>query len=202
MAKDEDILFTTRQHWLMLFERILFDFFILSTITAGCIFFFPAVGYWVIIPGLIVFLPLVDMLRHILDWTNRLFIITNRRVIHISGTFNQTMCDSSLEMVNDVKLSQSLLGRFFDYGDIEILTANEIGNNKFQAIGNPVSFKKKMMDVRNHMPDKSTSGLIFRNVVKETTIPDLIEELDALRIKGIITGEEFQEKKKELLSRL
>ncbi len=45
-------------------------------------------------------------------------------------------------------------------------------------------------------------GMQFKNVIKEQTIPDLIAELDELRIKGIVTQEEFQAKKKELLSRM
>jgi hypothetical protein len=40
--------------------------------------------------------------------------------------------------VNDVKLSQSFWGRLFDYGDIEILTASEVGANVFRSIGDPI----------------------------------------------------------------
>ena len=37
--------------------------------------------------------------------------------------------------VNDVKMEQSFLGRLLGYGDIEILTASELGVNLFRRIG-------------------------------------------------------------------
>ena len=67
------------------------------------------------------------MLRDILIWWNRQYIITSLRVIQISGVINKNLTDSSLEKVNDVKLSQSIVGRLFDYGNVEILTASEVG---------------------------------------------------------------------------
>ncbi len=72
----------------------------------------------------------------------------------------------------------------------------------FHFIGDPLAFKKTMMDAKNRLSDDGDDGLSFKNVVKEQTIPDLIAELDELRIKGIITQEEFQAKKKDLLSRM
>jgi hypothetical protein len=102
-----------------------------------------------------------------------------------------------LEKVNDVKLSQSLWGRLLGFGDIEILTASELGANVFQTIGDPITFKKTMMDAKNLLDGSSDDTLHFTNVVKAPTIPDLIVELDELRIRGIITQEEFQAKKKD-----
>jgi hypothetical protein len=59
-----------------------------------------------------------------------------------------------------------------------------------------------MMDAKNRLEGGSSDELHFTNVVKEPTIPDLIIELDELRIRGIITQEEFQAKKLELLARM
>jgi uncharacterized membrane protein YdbT with pleckstrin-like domain len=158
---------------------------------------FAFIGY------ILTVIPLIDLLRHLFDWINRQYLITNRRVIQISGIINKNVVDSSLEKVNDVKLTQSFWGRIFGYGDVEILTASELGTNLFQYLGEPVKFKKAMMDAKNRLSgDSEDGGMRFTNVTKERTIPDLISELDELRIKGIITQEEFLAKKKELLSRL
>ncbi len=53
--------------------------------------------------------------------------------MQISGIFNKSVIDSSLEKVNDIKMDQSALGRMFGYGDIEILTASELGVNLFKT---------------------------------------------------------------------
>jgi hypothetical protein len=108
--------------------------------------------------------------------------------------------DSSLEKVNDVKMDQSFFGRIFNYGDIEILTASELGVNRFNMIGNPVRFKTAMLNAKV----KLESGALDRTPVqpKQPDIAAMIAQLAALREKGIITEEEFQKKKADLLSRL
>ena len=54
--------------------------------------------------------------------------------------------DSSLEKVNDVVMDQNFWGRIWGYGDIEIMTASEIGVNKLHMLANPVRFKTTMLD--------------------------------------------------------
>jgi uncharacterized membrane protein YdbT with pleckstrin-like domain len=202
LAEDERILLSTRQHGFVLFEKIFFDLVILLVLIIGATISLSFVGLLGVIGYVFAIIPLIDMFRHVFDWRSRQFVITNRRVIQISGIINKDVTDSSLEKVNDVKLSQSFWGRLFGYGDVEILTASELGTNQFHFIGEPVTFKKIMMDSKNRLSGDSGEGLQFKNVIKEQTIPDLIAELDELRIKGIVTQEEFQVKKKELLSRM
>lgn len=202
LSADERILLITKQHWLVLSQNILADILLLLILTIGIAVAIPLTGPFFVIGILFAVIPIVDMIRRFMEWNNRQFLITNRRVIQISGILSKNVSDSSLEKVNDVKLSQSFMGRLFGYGNVEILTASEMGSNLFNFIGDPVTFKKAMMDAKNRLGTNIDEGLTFRNVVKEQTIPDLIEELDALRIKGILTEEEFREKKKELLSRM
>jgi uncharacterized membrane protein YdbT with pleckstrin-like domain len=136
------------------------------------------------------------MTRDILEWANRQFIITNRRVIQIAGIFNKHVSDSSLEKVNDVEMVQSALGRIFDYGDIKILTASELGVNLFQRIENPIEFKTTMLNAKEQME--------FGDNLTESgeDIPTMIAQLDKLQQQGILSAEEFQAKKAELLARI
>ncbi len=105
--------------------------------------------------------------------------------------------NSSLEKVNDVKLDQSFLGRLFDYGDIEILTASELGANLFKRIGEPIRFKAAMINAKEQLERGGESG--FKEAVN---VPEMIAELDQLRQKGILSEEEFQKKKTELLKKI
>ena len=106
--------------------------------------------------------------------------------------------DSSLEKVNDVKMSQSMFGRLFDYGDVEILTASEMGINLFQRIGDPVKFKTAMLNAKEKLGYEGTSPQAQR----DDDIPAQIAELDKLRKQGIVTEAEFQKKKTELLAKM
>jgi hypothetical protein len=203
LADNEEILLSTRRFWFVLLKEILLDLILIIILITASAILLPMIGPFAGIGFILAVIPLIDLIRHTMDWMNRQYLITNNRVIQVSGIINKNVVDSSLEKVNDVKLSQSFWGRIFGYGDVEIMTASELGTNLFQFLGNPVAFKKVMMDAKNKLSGNSEDGgMRFTNVVKERTIPDLIADLDELRIKGIITPEEFQAKKKDLLSRM
>jgi hypothetical protein len=95
-------------------------------------------------------------------------------------------------------MEQTFFGRIFDYGDIEILTANEIGENKFKMIAKPIFFKTTLLNAREAygFDDDGVKGKT------RSTIPTLLTELDDLRKKGILTETEFEEKKAELMKKL
>ncbi len=143
-------------------------------------------------------IPILTMTVDILNWSHRQYIITNRRVIQISGIFDKSVIDSNLEKVNDVKMNQTAMGRLFGYGDIEILTASELGVNLFKRIDEPIRFKTAMLNAKESVD----RGITSEEVPMPATIPDLIARLDNLRKQGVLTDEEFQQKKSELLSKL
>ena len=197
LGQQERVLLETRQHWFVLFSNIVLEIILTLIVVVGAIaltVMYPiaAIGF------VLVLLPLGSMARDILVWYNRAYIVTNRRVIQISGVFSKNVVDSSLEKVNDVKMSQSFFGRMFDYGDVEILTASEIGVNLFKRIGDPVKFKTAMLNAKEKL-GYSESG---PHVQRAESIPAQIAELDELRKQGIVTEAEFQAKKKELLAKM
>jgi hypothetical protein len=134
-----------------------------------------------------------------LDWWCEEYLVTNRRVIQVEGIFNKHVIDSSLDKVNDVVLDQTLWGRIFDFGDIEILTASEGGINRLHKIVSPVKFKTKMLDLKENLGLDEPAGLHPGAV---ESIPSLIADLDALRKRGILSEVEFEAKKAELLSKI
>jgi hypothetical protein len=197
LGENERIILITRQHGFVLFSAIVAEItitLILVAIVSVATFYFPlsAFGF------LLVFLPLISMLRDILVWNSHEYIVTNRRVIQISGIFNKNVVDSSLEKVNDVKMTQTFFGRLFDYGDVEILTASEIGVNLFRRIGDPVKFKTAMLNAKEELGFEGMGA----HAPQVEGIPAQIADLDELRKKGILTEAEFQQKKKELLAKM
>ncbi len=93
------------------------------------------------------------------SWRNQEYLITTRRVIKAEGIFNKQMGDSSLEKVNDARLTQSWVGRIFDYGTLDILTAVRDGRdrhvNDFPMLAEPVKFKVAMLNQKEklELPD-------------------------------------------------
>jgi uncharacterized membrane protein YdbT with pleckstrin-like domain len=198
LGENEQIIFETHQHWFVLFGKIFLEILLIILIIAGSFALTPL--YPFAIYGLIlVLVPLIGMLSDILVWRNKAYVVTNRRVIQIAGVLDKDVVDSSLEKVNDVKMSQSFLGRMFGYGDIEILTASELGVNLFHEIANPVEFKTAMLNAKERMGFEEMGTAAVR--IAED-IPSMIEKLDSLRERGILSEEEFQKKKAELLAKL
>jgi hypothetical protein len=97
---------------------------------------------------------------HILRYITQEYVLTNRRVIQVAGVLNKTSLDSSLEKINDARLSQSIFGRIFGFGDLEILTAAETGVDRFRMIRNPIGFKKAMLDAK-HEYERDVAGGSF-----------------------------------------
>ena len=77
------------------------------------------------------------------------YVVTNRRVMQVGGVINKHSTDSSLEKINDAALTQSFVGRIFNFGDLDVLTASEAGIERFRMIHDPVQFKKTMLDVKH-----------------------------------------------------
>src|SRR5829696_7920936 len=179
LGQNERIILATRQHWFVLFSNIVLEIVLILVLIVG-ISAAATVNQLAGFGYILVLVPLIGMLRDILIWRNREYIVTNRRVIQINGVFSKDVVDSSLEKVNDVKMNQSFFGRMFDYGDIEILTASEVGANTFKRIGEPIKFKTAMLNAKEQM-GFADDGVGEQRVT--TDIPTLIAELDELRQK-------------------
>ena len=95
----------------------------------------------------------------VLQYLNHEYVVSNRRVLQIFGVLNKTSMDSSLEKINDATLTQSVFGRLFGFGDLDILTAADTGIDRFRTIRNPVAFKRAMLDAKNeHERDMAGTG--------------------------------------------
>lgn len=203
LTQNEEIVLTTHQSWVVLVRDALVNLLI-ALVAVGVTLIGMAVlpDYgWLL--GLLMLIPVGRFVLEFMDWANREYIITNRRVIQTNGLINKNVIDSSLEKVNDVRLTQSVLGRILNYGDVEILTASELGQNLFQRIGDPIRFKTVMLTEKEKLGyEEIPSGGSTPPAVKPVDIPALIASLSAMRKEGMITEEEFQKKKAELLARM
>ena len=197
LGDNERILMKTHQHWFVLFNKIFLEIILIIGIIGVSLYAYTY--YPVALAGLaLVLVPLAGMLKDIAVWRNQAYLVTTRRVIQIAGVLSKDVVDSSLEKVNDVKLSQSFLGRIFGYGDVEILTASELGVNLFHQIADPVEFKTEMLNAKERLGFEEIG--MMAHAVED--IPTMIDKLDVLRRKGVLSEAEFQQKKAELLAKM
>jgi uncharacterized membrane protein YdbT with pleckstrin-like domain len=201
LGANENITFRTRRHFFVIFGAILKEFLILL----ACAIAFVTVQAWYsgnplfiyIGLGVIALWALISALVDIIRWQNDEFIVTNRRVIRVSGVFNKHILDSSLNKINDVILQQSWFGRLFNYGTIKILTATEEVINLLDLIQNPIGFKQAMLESKSLLEPTGPHA-----VAATRSATELLEELEQLRARQMISDAEYQEKRKEILKRM
>jgi hypothetical protein len=87
----------------------------------------------------------------ILRWINEEYVVTSRRVLQLEGVLNKRVLDSSLEKINDAVLTQSIWGRMFGFGDLDILTASETGISRLRMLREPNEFKRSMLDAKHEL---------------------------------------------------
>jgi hypothetical protein len=167
----------------------------------------------------------------ILRWQNELFIVTSRRVLQAEGVINKRVVDSSLEKINDAILSESIVGRMFGFGDLEILTASESGISLLRMLPHPDGFKRAMMDAKHDLemelsgarplpsPAMRAAGPTMNpvpapsatppasppsppNAMSSDDVTRTLASLADLRDRGAISPDEYEAKKAELLRRL
>ena len=81
-------------------------------------------------------------------WQSQEYLLTNRRVIQAEGVINKKATDSSLEKINDAVLTQNWIGRVFGFGDLEVLTASDIGVDQLRMLVDATDFKKAMLEAK------------------------------------------------------
>ncbi len=215
LGEGEQVLYVDRQHWLVLLRNIFVEGVAITAVLVLTIFLLttPTLNNlpwrnWFSLLFFLLIWPVVSLLLDFFQWFNRKYIVTNWRVIQLSGVINKDVIDSSLEKVNDIELTQSFFGRIFQFGTVEILTASEIGVNKFQTIRNPVKFKNVIVNAKEQLghdedhPAYAAAAPVVKAAPTPGDIPSMIERLDDLRKRGVLTEEEFQRSKEQLLQKL
>lgn len=253
LSRGEEIVFESRQHWFAVLGETWP--FVIAAILAFAVLIWQTTSTASSVTGLLqiaALLVLVVSLGRIVlkvwSWRNQEFLVTTRRLIKAQGIFNKDMTDSSLEKINDAHLTQSWLGRIFDFGTLDIMTAADesAGIQDYYMLADPVRFKIAMLNQKERLerPDlappprmqsqsqapapamqraepmapRAGSDRVAQVPMDGSPPPppapvatpappadqltSTLESLAALRDRGLITPEEYEAKKRDLLERM
>ncbi|MGD0017659.1 MAG: PH domain-containing protein [Candidatus Limnocylindrales bacterium] len=220
MAKEEQILYRARQHWLAPLSDSLKA---IVLVLLGLVVFFLATIWkvdgigWQIMAGLSAVLLIIGIVWIgivYVTWRSQEYVISTRRVLKVEGVLDKKSGDSSLDKINDAVLKQGLLARMLHYGDLDILTANEDSIDRYQMLAHVVDFKKAMLNAKNDLEDgyrgsassprpaAAAPSLASAKSSSSDDVTATLAKLADLRDKGAITPAEYEAKKAELLGRL
>ena len=265
LSRGEEVVYETRQHWFAVVARVGIWFLVLIVALAIIIWVASSPAQVLdneTVDGVVTVIAVVGLLGGLAyigfvlwDWRNQEWLITTRRVMRAEGVLNKSVTDTSLEKINDARLDQSVFGRIFGFGTLDILTAaEEMGGNSvadFPMIADPVDFKKAMFDQKHMMENPDLAPPRYQRAQEvpemqraepmppragsdrvavydeegapapaqtEPAAPSApppapaapsaedvgatLERLAGLRDKGLITPEEYEAKKRDLLERM
>ena len=188
----ESLITLTREHKIVLLRPILVNIVSIAVFIALALLVHQS---WLLIFYLV---PAGYLLWEILVWRSREYVVTDHRVVKQDGVFSISSFDASLDKINNVFHEQNLLGRLLKYGTVGLETASEQGTTVFEYIPRPVDFKGKI--VRQREMYRSVAGIEAGSPKQD--IPSMLGDLASLRDRGIITPQEFDQKKKSLLDKL
>lgn len=130
-----------------------------------------------------------------LAWWFTWYVLTNERLITRSGVLARKGLEIPLENINDVQFSQTILERVLRSGDLLIESAGELGQSRFRDIPAPEEFQSLLYRVREdrakdlgRQAEESTDDSMSR-----------LERLAKLYQDGLISAEEYEAQKRDLL---
>jgi hypothetical protein len=227
LASGERVLLVRRRHWLTFIDAgrwfaLAFlaglGFFAVNSAVpddgiAGPLSTVLGWSFWVLILA-----GIVGLGWNYLVWRVERYLVTTRRVIEAGGVINKYTRDTSLAMLTDMIVSHPWLGRIFGYGEIDLLTASEAGTTKIRFLPEADAFKTALLDAKHEHELDVGGGRALQDAIAATAAqsapaaqPDRLSagDLDSslsqladMRDRGLITQEEFDAKKRDLLERL
>ncbi len=201
LKKDEKILLITRQHWL----KLVLPFFAWLLLTIILIWWLNNTTAWIIILVAALY-PLFEYI----SWRHNLWSVTNLRIIDETGFITRYSKESPLDKINNVEYDQSVWGRIFGFGNVDIQTAAEMGETKYMLIHHPKLLKDTITHAQEeykktqltNQANQLAEAIARTNPVAQPSqqmIADELDKLFALLQKGAITQEEYIAQKGKLM---
>ena len=196
LEQEEEVVLVTRKHWLVVLGPIVWTLGLLIA------YRFLESEYFLFCAGV----TLVWLIYRIIDRNTNLWVVTNLRIINEYGVFSNNSKETPLDKINNVSYKQSLLGRAFGYGSVQIQSAADFGSTNSKIIENPKLLKdvitqQQMAYSRENAPPQTLESVKYTAPFEKKSSSDISSELTKLydlKERGIITEEEFKKGKTKI----
>ena len=128
------------------------------------------------------------------------YVLTTHRLILQTGVLAKQSMDSRLDKINNVEHRQTLWGRILGFGDLEIDTASETGAAVFPRINHPLDFKRAILGAVEEYRDRLLRPMpAAAPPAPSVPAAERIRQLKGLLDDGLISPQEFEAKRRQLL---
>jgi uncharacterized membrane protein YdbT with pleckstrin-like domain len=173
LKENEEVLFMTLPHWLSLILPFLISIVIIIISLA---FYFNIDNATPVLILISIF-ALLYFIYKFYDRKYNLWIVTNLRVIDEKGLFAIRSKESPLDKINNVTYHQSILGRIFGFGDVEVQTAAEMGATIYHGLNSPKELKDAITSAQETYKQNQISfqAQKFSHAMQDSSSSDTIE---------------------------
>ena len=141
LLEGERVVYRTRLHWLMILTPVFF-----AAIVTAPIAWFLSTGTWSNYAWIPVAIWLLVLVAAVIKRQSSDFAVTNKRVMMKVGVFSSRSVELLLNKIEAIAVNQSLAGRMFGYGDIEV-TGSGGTKEEFANIQAPLQFRRAVQSV-------------------------------------------------------
>lgn len=152
--------------------------------------------YLGILWGVLAVVWAIWLLLKFLSWKFTHFVVTSDRLIYRHGVLAKRGVEIPLERVSNINFEQGIFERMIGAGDLQIDSAGKEGQSYFSNIRHPDGVQQEIYRQMEGY-DRKKAGWS----APQGSAADEIEKLASLRDRGVISAEEFEIKKTQLLER-
>jgi PH (Pleckstrin Homology) domain-containing protein/putative oligomerization/nucleic acid binding protein len=218
----EQIIFETKKHWFAPIRASLIAILIL--LGAVALRWLAPSGDGIIggIGGLmdlistgLLLVAIAWILYNVAEFLSAHFGVTNMRVLRYEGLIRRRSSETLLAMLTDVRLDEPALGRALGFGNLKILTSSgAAGEDEFMTVAKAKELRTAIQEQKAKMmtggpapaqtpaPAATPAAAAAPPAAPAGDTASSLAALDSLRSQGLITEEEYQAKRSEILGRL
>jgi uncharacterized membrane protein YdbT with pleckstrin-like domain len=212
LLPDERVVLAAHPHWWFFWKHALGGVGVLALVAIG-VAWDRRLGTLVGWLGTLAFVVwLASAVYAYFSWQTTSFVITDRRVAYESGMFRRRGVSIPLTRVSNVNFQQSFIARLLGNGVVTIESAGDTGDSVFQNIPEPGDARRTIFEqmqaatiaesVRNAEAVADAVGRGAGHRVAGSTPEERLQELDRLRTKGLLTEDEYVERRSQVLDSL
>jgi uncharacterized membrane protein YdbT with pleckstrin-like domain len=204
LSEEEDLVLDARPHWITLAQPAAQTLGIVAAVILLWFFVPFRWGAWayaivtLLGIGLLVNWPI----RGIVKWITSHFVVTTDRVILRSGWIAKRSMEIRMEKISDVRFSQRVYERLLGMGDLFIESAGRAGHEIFNNVADPERVQRIISTMRERNESKKAVVHIPPMGPSVPSLADELAKLHRLHGEGVLTDQEFQSVKDQLLRRV
>ena len=200
LTEGEHVVAQFRPHWRLLFIPMLWLIvgIALLVVLYTVVDADPVVNLIVTVVVVLALIPLV-VAPFVRFWFTS-YVLTNERLITRKGVIARSGIEIPLENITNVVFNQSVVERLLQSGDLLIESAGESGQSRFADIPEPEEFQSLLYKVREDRDDAHRAKAARSVPGGDAT--ERLARLAKLHQDGIISDEEYEEKRQSLLDEI